>query len=142
MLNMFDYLGPVVVMHPNNRELFETALSLCDRDSPAAALEGVRVEFSKLIPEFEEVEEWSPPAGGRFVDYDYGDESWMRPLRIGVTVRREMVVFLKQHYRGEESEMKFIGFNALTNPILRPRFPSYTSDDLKFDPSYIPLKGV
>lgn len=80
------YSREELLIHPNNRHLFEQAVEVGKPGSVVDSLGGVPVRFTEAVPERITHKEWDAPPPSKFVEYGPEDEAWMRPLGLG-TVR-------------------------------------------------------
>lgn len=69
---------PVIVTHPNNRELIEKQITQAAGFGDVGRMIAP-VRYDPHIPERDVAEIWHAPAGDRFVEYGPADEHWMRP---------------------------------------------------------------
>lgn len=54
----------------------------------------INVVASDFIPERNWQDQWTPPKGDRFTQYDASDEAWMRPLGLGTVTKVDVGLLL------------------------------------------------
>jgi len=83
----------VIYTHPNNLKLLKDAtlpddVTIVAKASkeiyPSDLFAGEKVQTNKYLPERRVIEKWHPPPSERFIEYEYSDEEWLRPLWIGL----------------------------------------------------------
>jgi len=81
----------MIFTHPNNKHYIEEMAQEGDYDRFSrfsctynlSKYFGEEIIFNEIMNERDIIETWHPPDSTKFIEYEYSDEDWMKPLGLG-----------------------------------------------------------